>query len=370
MNRRAKEILKILTKAGFEAYVVGGYVRDFLLTGETKEIDFCTNATPKQIAELFNTTNNYGLKYGTSVIVYRRHKYEITTYRKELHYLKNRSPETVEYIDHIDKDLIRRDFTINAMCMDEHGKILDPLNGRADLEAKVIRAIGDADTKINNDSLRILRAIRFATILDFYLDSKLEIAIIKYRDNLKKISFEVKKHELDRILLSPNKLRGIKLIKKLNLADSLDIYIPNNIVNTDLLGMYAQLKMDLYYPLSRNEKESVIAINNIVNKGQITKLDILEYGIYIVKIAATIMQINMQLIDEMYNELPIYANDEVHITGDDITKLLDVKPGPMIKVIKDDIVRQVVYHNLTNHKKVIKNYILKNKSKWYNELGD
>lgn len=370
MNRRAKEILRILTKAGYEAYVVGGYVRDFLLTGETKEIDFCTNATPQQIAEIFTTINSPGLKYGTTIIIYRGHKYEITTYRKELHYLKHRSPATVEYIDHIDKDLVRRDFTINAMCMDVNGRILDPLHGQADLEAGIIRAIGDADLKINNDSLRILRAVRFATLLNFHLDIKLELAIIKYKDNLKKISFEVKKHELDRILLSPEKLRGLKLIKKLNLAEALNIYLPDKIINTDLLGMYAQLQMDVYYPLSKHEKEMVTIINNIVNKGQITKMDILEHGIYLVKIAAAIMQLNGGLVDEMYQELPIYAPDEIHITGDDITQLLNIPPGPVVKKIKDDVIKQIVYHDLTNHKKVIKNYILKNKSKWYNELGD
>lgn len=366
MEKEALEIIKKLNNAGFEAYIVGGYVRDKILGKKSKDIDLCTNATPKEIAQLFPTVSFAGEKYGTSMIKLKDNTYEITTYRKELYYLKNRTPENIEYIDHIDDDLIRRDFIINAICIDYKGQIYDPLNGTKEIALKRIKAINDADSKIFTDSLRILRAIRFATVLDFDIDSELSKAIIKYKDNLSHISKETIKSEIDKILFSPNKMKGINLFKKYHLSKILHLTIPKDIVETELLGMYAQLKIDQYYPLTKHEKISVNEINKLVNKDKITKMDLIYSGVYIVRIAATIKGININLINEMYKELPLQSADELHIGGDEICRTLNIAPSPTIKFIKEDILYEVIYNKLKNNRKVIKNFLLKNKDKWYN----
>lgn len=366
MEKEALEIIRKLNNAGYEAYIVGGYVRDKIIGKKCKDIDLCSNATPKQIAELFPTVAFAGEKYGTSMIKLKNNTYEITTYRKELHYLKNRTPENIEYIDHIDDDLIRRDFIINAICINNKGQIYDPLNGIKEMTLKRIKTIGDADFKISSDSLRILRAIRFATVLDFELDDDLSKSIIKYKDNLTNIAKETIKEEIDKILFSPNKMKGINLIKKYHLTRVLHLTIPRNIVDTELLGMYAQLKIDQYYPLTKHEKISINEINMLVNKDNITKMDLINSGIYIVKIAATIKGINLNLIEEMYKELPLKSLDELHVTGDDICRILDINPSPTIKAIKEEVLNEVVYNNLKNNRKAIKNFLLENKDKWYN----
>jgi len=371
MEKDALEILNTLHKRGFSGFIVGGYVRDKLLGINTKDIDLCSNATPKDIAKFFTIAKaTYGERYGTTFIKYRNHKYEITTFRKELNYLKHRSPETVTYIDKIDDDLIRRDFTINAICIDRSGKIYDPLKGRSDLKKRLIRCIGDTDKKIENDCLRILRAIRLAAILDFKLDDELEQAIYKYKGNLINISFDTKKRELDKILCSKHINKGLELISKFGLEDYLHIKVPKNIINTDLLGLYYQLGLAESYPLTKVEKEGVKTIDYLVNKDDITKMDLILCGLYNVKIAAVIKGLNVNLINQMYNELPLKSINDVNVVGEDICEILNVPPSPVIRRIKDDIVNEIVYRDLANHKNAIRSYLLKNKNKWYNELGE
>ena len=166
----ALKLLKEITSHSYKAYIVGGFVRDHLLGIESNDIDICTNATPKEIKEIFEDSCLPNEDYGSVIVERRGITFEITTFRKEIEYVDNRRPIEIKYIDDLYQDLLRRDFVINTLCMDDNGRILDYLGGKEDLSKRVIRTIGDATSKFSDDSLRILRAIRFATILDFSLD--------------------------------------------------------------------------------------------------------------------------------------------------------------------------------------------------------
>ena len=249
MNNDLKKILKILNNKHFEAYVVGGYVRDFLLGISSNDYDICTNAKAEDIRTLFDVRE---CNCGSCKIEYRNQLYEITTYRKDINYLNHRKPEKIEYVDNLKEDLLRRDFTINTLCMDKDGNIIDLLNGQKDLQDKIIRTVGNADTKIEEDALRILRAIRLATVLDFSLSKDLYDSIKKYGYLVQELSYYRRRKELDIIFTSKNYRYGLKLIKELGLAQYLEIR--TDFVKTSLVGIWAQINNDKY-PFTKAEKK-------------------------------------------------------------------------------------------------------------------
>ena len=144
MLESALKLLKELTSHDYKAYIVGGFVRDYLLGRESQDIDVCTNATPKEIKEVFEDSFLPTEDYGSVIVNKYGIRFEITTFRKEFSYQDHRKPVEIQYIDDLYQDLLRRDFTINAICIDENGEVIDFLGGRDDLERKLIRTIGDA----------------------------------------------------------------------------------------------------------------------------------------------------------------------------------------------------------------------------------
>ena len=191
--------MKLIEKNGFKVYIVGGYVRDIYLSIESTDIDMCTSAKPKDLVKIFKSNIIIDEKYGSTKLTYKNYCFDITTFRKDIKYKDNRRPSEIEYVDDLKEDLNRRDFTINTICMDKDGNIIDLLNGISDLERKVIKTVADANKSFQDDGLRILRAIRFATVLNFELSSKVELAIDNNKDLLKNLSYERKKYELDHI---------------------------------------------------------------------------------------------------------------------------------------------------------------------------
>ena len=213
MYDSALEILKKLDALGYEAYIIGGYPRDTILNYYTDDIDICTNALPHVIKELFNVVKDNS-KFGSLVINYNGYLFEITTYRIELEY-NNRYPK-IEFADSLDKDLKRRDFTINTICIDKNGQYIDLLNGKDDLNNKIIRMVGNVDKKIKEDPIRILRAIRLKEKLNFELEKSLEHSIIEYGYLLETLSINNIKSELNKMNdKAINTLKQLKLDKYL-----------------------------------------------------------------------------------------------------------------------------------------------------------
>ena len=184
----AIELLNIFRKSGFEAYIVGGFVRDFILGKESVDIDISTSATPKEIEKIFKGKTSKSTKeaYGSIIVSYKGFLYEITTFRMDLDYKDNRHPSKIIYVKDLITDLQRRDFTMNTLCMNYKGEVLDPLNSISDVKKHVIKTVGDPNIKLKEDSLRILRAIRFSSVLDFELSSDLSDAITKNNFSMRK----------------------------------------------------------------------------------------------------------------------------------------------------------------------------------------
>lgn len=164
-------ILNTLERSGYEARLVGGCVRDTLLHRRPNDWDVATAAAPEAVTELFERTVPTGIRHGTVTVLYGGSACEVTTYRVEGAYSDHRRPDSVRFTSRLEEDLSRRDFTINAMAMDASLAITDPFSGREDLSRRLIRCVGDARERFTEDSLRMLRAVRFAAQLDFALDS-------------------------------------------------------------------------------------------------------------------------------------------------------------------------------------------------------
>ena len=360
MEETIYEVLNRLNENQFKAYLVGGYVRDYLRKKNSKDIDICTSAKPKEVIELFKEYNPLPLEYGNVILEIKDYTFEITTFRKEITYKDNRKPVKIEYISSLEEDLPRRDFTINSICMDKDKKIIDLLNGRKDLNKKIIKSVGNPEIKLREDSLRIMRAIRFATVLNFKLDQNLVKAIKNNKELLRTLSYDRKKEELTKIFNSENKKYGVKLLKELDLLDVLELQNIDNILYTkDIIGIWASVITNDNYPFTKNEKELMKDIMNLLKENLNDNLVLYKYGVYCISIVCDLKRLNKKKYVDKYNKLAIKDRQEINITTAEICEMLDTKPGPFLKEIYDDIENVIINRKIKNTKEDIKNYISK-----------
>lgn len=209
-NRKFKNAsfvaLNMLKEKGFEAYLIGGSVRDFIMELPIGDIDITTNATPNQVEEVFKDFRviETGIKHGTVTVLIDSEPIEITTYRNETTYSDNRHPDSVSFSNSLEDDVIRRDFTMNAIAYDFENGFCDYTGGINDIKNKTIRCIGDAELRFREDALRILRALRFSSVLGFKIEEKTSLAIHKCKDLLKNISAERIQVEFIKLICGKN----------------------------------------------------------------------------------------------------------------------------------------------------------------------
>ena len=204
LPEKVKYIISRLEKNGYEAYAVGGCVRDSILDRVPEDWDITTSAKPEEVKKLFQATIDTGLQHGTVTVVIEKEGYEVTTFRLDGDYSDGRHPDRVAFTSSLTEDLKRRDFTINAMAYSENTGLIDRFDGEKDLEDGIIRAVGDAEERFSEDALRMLRAIRFAGQLNFDIAEKTFDAIKKLSPDISKVSVERIAKELEKLLLSGN----------------------------------------------------------------------------------------------------------------------------------------------------------------------
>lgn len=350
MDKIIRNILTKIESNGYEAYVIGGYVRDLLVGKRSYDIDITTNATPKELLSIFpiSSTKNLG---GIDFKIKEYH-FEISTYREEIKY-ENRKPIEYNYVDNLITDLQRRDFTINAICMNKKGEIIDLINGTEDLRISKVKMIGDIDTKIKEDPLRILRGIRIATHLNFALERNLYKSFKDNNKEILKLSNTRIKEELDKILLSDYVKKGFKLLEELGITKILGINNYEDIVPVkNLEGMYAQIRINYDLPFTKVEKENIDNIKKILKESEITKKTIYTYGLYLCLIAAEIKSINKKDINKMYKELQIHARSEINIKAEDLMQEFGIC-GKMISTTLDEIESAIIDNKIKNKKSEI-----------------
>lgn len=357
MEKIIFNVLDKLEKEGYESYIVGGYVRDVLLNKKGFDVDITTKAKPKEVVELFKEYDVKLHEYGNVSFEVENYKFDITTFRKDIKYKGNRKPESIEYIDSFEEDLLRRDFTINAICMNKNGNIIDLHEGKKDLKRKVIRSIGDPNKKMEEDALRILRAIRFASVYKFNINKDLKDAIMKNKELLKNLSYERKREELNKILCSKHKKYGIKLLKDLDLLEPLNIKNINYAYLTnDLIAIWAMIT-DEDYAFTKNEKELIKKIKSLMEEDINDPFVEYRYGSYCLSAVSDLKGLNTKKIMSNYDKLPIKDRNEIAISVEEICTILGKAPDSFLKKIFDDIEYLILKGILKNDKKVLTEYI-------------
>lgn len=363
-----KDALKLLNRIednGYKAYIIGGFVRDYVLGINSDDVDIATNATPKEIMEMFPNSVLPKEEYGSVTLYLKSDRYEITTFRKEIKYINNRKPIEIEYISSLIEDLKRRDFRMNTLCIDKNGKILDFFDGKKDIENKIINTVGNSYDKFSQDSLRILRAIRFATILNFSLSNEVKSAIIENKHLLKMLSYNRKKQELDKIFLSNNARYGVDLLLELGLDQELEIYNLDKInLCNDIISIWASLDLNDKYKqeFSSSEKAIIKDVKEVLKIG-ITDYSLYKYGLYANQIAANILGVDKSRVVGIYEQLPIKSRKDIDINSSDIERVLNIKPGPVYKQIYEQLTNDIINKKVENNKDKIEEYLINNYNK-------
>ncbi|MBR3199581.1 MAG: hypothetical protein IKG27_06175 [Bacilli bacterium] len=357
MYETTLKLLQKISSFGYKAYIIGGYPRDLYLKRSSSDVDICTDATPMELHNIFSEII-YSSEYGSVTIIFENIKFEITTFRKEYNYKDNRHPDKIEYIDNLEEDLLRRDFTMNTLAIDKDGNEIDLLGAKKDLDKKIIRMVGNPKVRLKEDALRILRAVRFATTLNFELDPILKIYIKKYGHFLRKISNDVKKNELDIIFSNSNKEYGIKLLIDLKLTNHLDISNLKNIkITPSMIVTWAQLNAIHKYNFNSIEKESILKINEVKDKDILDRNVLYRYGLYTCTMAAELKDIDKRKLNEEFAKMPIRSKNDIALEPVEICKILNKEAGPFLKQIIDDLESKILNDKLPNEKEEIIKYI-------------
>lgn len=365
-------MLETIKNAGFEAYFVGGFVRDYMLGIDSYDVDITTNAHPEDVVKLFDKVIPTGIKHGTVTVVVDDQFFEVTTYRSESNYSDNRKPDNVEFGVSLEEDLKRRDFTINALVMDEHGEVYDYQDGLPDLMLKKIKTIGDPNERFKEDSLRMLRAIRFQSKLGFKIEEKTYQAIIDNKELLINISIERIKKELLEMFKGKYLKLAIETINKIDFPNLPKVITGANELSPveNLAVMAIENNLDLLkWKFSKVEqkfiKETALFIDSAID----------EYAIYLHKnLESKIKVFEFITGNEIANycmiikkELPIYSRDELCLNGDDLKDAGFL--GKEIGELLEEAEKAVVYKLISNDKKSLLEYVRRPRNDRNNEIA-
>ena len=369
----AIDILKIFNKNGYEAYFVGGCVRDYLLGEEFSDIDITTNALPEEVKKIFRKSIDTGIQHGTVTILVKGEGYEVTTFRTEDEYTNHRSPEKIEFVSDLKEDLDRRDFTINAMALDSNGVLFDYHNGEKDLSSGAIRTVNNPNERFYEDALRMLRAFRFSSKLGFEIEYDTLEAIKKNAELIKFVSIERIVNEFKKLLSGKGNLRSLELL----LDSKLNTYIPfleeieiiqdfskySFCQSLYILSKINNISFDVLKILKLSNKEiKLIKEYDKINEDFINNVS-LELILYkynfedVVFVAEYFSYNNRNTIENC--KLIINSFDEVDITSQEIISTIGEKPGPWIKSVVSELEHEILLNRLDNNRKDILDFLSK-----------
>ena len=356
MLETALKVLNIMEDNSYEAYIVGGFVRDYVMGIKSNDVDITTNARPKDLIKIFPNANIDNEMYGSVTVYLNNIRFEITTYRDDGNYLDNRHPDTINYVNDLKTDLKRRDFTINTICMDKALNIVDLLSCRSDIDKKIIKTVINPLESFKIDSLRILRAIRFATTLDFELAKEVKEAIIQSRYLLKDLSINRKKEELDKIFSSPNIEKGIMLIKELGLIDVLFLENINKVIPcSQVIGIWTMLEVDDIYPFTRNELNLMKDIRSSIKNNPLDYTTLYYYDLYPCIVAGEIIGISKKEIMDNYNSMPIHKRGDIVVDSYDLIDYLNIEDGPIMSKLWKELELNILNLEVSNTKEDLLN---------------
>lgn len=369
--KTAIKVIEQLQAAGFEAYMVGGAVRDFLLGKIPHDVDVATSAAPEQVKSQFARTADIGIEHGTVLVILDDDSIEVTTFRTEGIYSDNRRPDSVEFVQSLEEDLKRRDFTVNAMAMTKELDIIDLYGGKNDLENRLIRAVGNPDQRFGEDALRMLRAVRFTGQLDFAIDLETLHSIQKQAHLIKSIAVERLKIELDKIMVNQHTARSMNYLKKAGLTEFLPA---GNLFEMDwenfnptekpvsgwLYMLYRQKKevSDIReYKFSNEEKRLMEKALQAAREDLWDAWTFYAFSLKQLELAAGLLERKID-IEDMKMQLPIQSKSDLAATGRDLMEWCGQKQGPWLKIWIAKLEKQIVYGKLQNDKEQIRDWFM------------
>ncbi|MGD8189239.1 CCA tRNA nucleotidyltransferase [Brevibacillus ginsengisoli] len=390
LKQLASELIKELESNGYEAFFVGGCVRDWLMNRPVHDIDICTNAHPCDVSRIFPNHIPTGLKHGTISVKHGGHLFEVTTYRTEGKYSDNRRPDEVMFVADLTEDLARRDFTMNAIAMSRTGEVIDPFNGQSDLDKKIIRAVGDPATRFQEDALRLLRAVRFAAQLGFTIEEKTKQGMEVTAVYLSRIAMERIRDEVLKMFASDYPLLGFETVNKTSLLQVFPllhnlfqmaesqvwrlVHVPSiqqKVAFVCFAGLKDQAAADTeticqFIRLSNKDRDSITNLVTILSrlKPVWDHPHSIEWGPLLVKYGQVVCEqvdvilqaiwwrnrdgLSTKRLTETYQEMPIHHLKELAISGLELQQAFDRKKGEWIGCTLHYLVEQVALHHLPN----------------------
>jgi tRNA nucleotidyltransferase (CCA-adding enzyme) len=375
----ARPVLQKIEDAGFEAYFVGGCVRDTILGDAIHDIDIATSAYPSEIKSIFKRTVDTGIEHGTVMILDHGTGYETTTFRTESGYQDYRRPDKVTFVRSLSEDLKRRDFTINALALRENGEVVDLFDGLGDLKKHLIKAVGDPNERFHEDALRMMRAVRFASKLDFVISAETLQGIKNNAPLLEKIAVERIRVEFEKLLMGQNpvaglsdfietglyqycpelkdqkqKLSGLLLLNNWQIENVEQAWAVIAIqLGMDTRGVSGFLKK---WKTSNNlivdVKKTLPVIHGLHNQN-LEPMKLFNAGEKAVKDANQVAKlygwaVPDQKLKDKYDSLPIKTKNDLAVNGGILMKDAGIKPGPLLGKILNMLINQVVNGELAN----------------------
>lgn len=349
LNKGLKVVEK-LNSAAYEAYIVGGAVRDYLLGEKVEDIDITTNASVDEIINIFPDYDLKASKYAGVTVFYDNTPFEITTFRKDVFYNDHRHP-VVSYVSEVESDLVRRDFTMNAMIMDSKKNIIDIFDGKKSLNDKVIYCIGLANVRFDEDALRVLRALYFSSKLGFKLDDDIIDSIVEF-DYLSYLPKEYIKDMLDKIVAQPH-LLGLEYITRYNILRGFPFYqvlaeecLKYRVSGNDRYALFYSLHGFLpKNELITNDEYKYAKEVGLLVKNKFNPLVLYNSKGKLLKEAEVLFSKIYKKIDVMslYNDLPIKSLNDIDF---DFSKLPNQKNRSIVqKLVEEKILNQELDNN-------------------------
>ncbi|MBL6439663.1 CCA tRNA nucleotidyltransferase [Streptococcus suis] len=386
--QEALPILEKIKAAGYEAYFVGGSVRDAILGRPIHDVDIATSSYPQETKQIFSRTIDVGIEHGTVLVLEGKKEYEITTFRTEEEYVDFRRPSQVSFVRSLEEDLKRRDFTVNAFALDEEAQIVDLFDGMTDLENRTLRAVGIPAERFNEDALRIMRGFRFAATLDFEIEPTTFTAMVETSPLLEKISVERSFIEFDKLLMADFWRKGLRAMIDSKAYDFLpDLAGKSDELETMLTGLTEEFRFSTSeqawamlfvclgidniksflkkWKTSNDFQRSVVKLVEIYQlrqAGPVTKQICFNYGkefLYLVEELrqAQGLTTDFAAIDKIDQSLIIHDKHEIVVNGGHLMKTFDLKPGPVLGELLKEVEFQIVEGQLENEEQAIMTFV-------------
>ena len=384
----ALPVMQQLVDAGYEAYFVGGSVRDMLLHKPISDVDIATSATPQEVKEIFSHTVDVGIEHGTVMVIYHKEGYEVTTFRTEEGYEDFRHPDKVTFVRSLEEDLKRRDFTINALAIGIDDQLIDFFDGIGDLERQCIRCVGDAKERFNEDALRMFRAVRFVGQLGFQIEEETKNAISLLKMNLSKVAVERMKVEFEKMIQSGHRKEALQLFVETSLYQACPLFdgkgeILLKLAEFPIKEMSVLQAWILFVDaLNLSDKEVTHLLKSWKSSNEQIRDVLVGYKTYRArkedewnfflaydcpyKVACEVEQLliaqgkseSMRELEGTYQSLPICSMNDIHLNGHDIIRILKLdKKGPIIGQVLKTVEKMILEQSISNDAEVLETYV-------------